>query len=164
MKTQKKRKVERKTDYKKRLGLLKSEKARLIFRKTNRYLLSQYVISEEAKDKIIFGITSKELLKFGWPKEFEGSLKSISASYLTGYLTGKKIKDKKLETPILDLGMIRIIEKSKPFAFIKGLIDSGIKIQCKEEKFPDEDSLNGKSLKEDFSKHFDKVKSKIESK
>jgi large subunit ribosomal protein L18 len=164
MKTQKKRKLERKTDYRKRLGLLKSEKPRLIFRKTNKYILSQYVTSEEAKDRVIFGITSKELLKFGWPKEFEGSLKSISASYLIGYLTGKKIKEKKLEKPILDLGMYRIIEKSRAFAFIKGLIDAEIKIQCKEDKLPNKDVIEGKNLKEDFSEYFKKVKLKIDGK
>jgi ribosomal protein L18 len=48
------------------------------------------------------------LLNYGWPKELSGSLKSITASYLTGLLIGKKIIKEKLETPILDVGMMRL--------------------------------------------------------
>ena len=95
MKTLKRRRREGKTDYLKRLKLLKSEKPRIVFRKTNKYIIGQYVKSEEARDKVIFNVVSKELFKYKWPKEFQGSLKSISASYLTGYLIGKEIKKKK---------------------------------------------------------------------
>ena len=114
-KTPRKRRRQGKTDYANRVGLLKSEKPRLVFRKTNKYFLVQYVLSEEAKDKIVFGTTSKELLKHGWPKDFAGSLKSIPAAYLTGYLFGKKIQAAKAETPIMDLGMIRTLHKTKVF-------------------------------------------------
>ena len=100
MKTQKRRRKQGKTDYKKRMNLLKGLRPRVTFRKTNRYLVVQYILSNEAQDKIVFGITSKKLLKYGWPKNFEGSLKSIPASYLTGYLFGKIILEKKLETMI----------------------------------------------------------------
>lgn len=162
MKTLKRRKIEGKTNYLKRLKLLKSERPRVVFRKTNKYVISQYVTSEEAQDKIVFGVTSKDLLRNGWPEKLSGSLKSIPASYLTGYLTAKKILKAKLEVPIADLGMQRIIEKTKIFAFIKGLIDGGIKIQCDESKFPEEERLNGKSAKEDISKTVAEVKSKID--
>jgi large subunit ribosomal protein L18 len=163
MKTiQKRRRRENITDYLTRLKMLKSGKPRLVFRKTNKYIISQYVISEEAKDKIIFGITSKKLLEYGWPESFKGSLKSIPASYLTGYLMAKKIKEKKLETPIVDFGMLRKLHKSKLFAFLKGIIDGGIEINCKKEAFPEEERIEGKSLKEDFSKQFNEIKSKIE--
>ncbi|GAJ13133.1 unnamed protein product, partial [marine sediment metagenome] len=91
MKTLKRRRKEYKTDYSKRIKLLKSGAPRVVFRKTNRYLIAQYVISKEAQDKIEFGINSKHLMKYGWPKESKGSLKSISAAYLTGILVGKKI-------------------------------------------------------------------------
>jgi len=162
MRTLKRRRKERKTDYLNRLKLLKSEKPRLVFRKTNKYVISQYIESESAQDKIIFGITSKELIKNGWPEKLKGSLKSIPASYLTGYLTAKKILKSKLEEPIVDLGMQRVIEKTKIFAFIKGLIDGGIKIKCDKEKFPEEDRLLGKSTKEDISKIVMEVKSKLD--
>src|SRR3990167_5208677 len=121
MKTLKRRRKENKTDYGKRIGLLKSGFPRVVFRKTNRYIIAGYVISKEAQDKVELGITSKALLKHGWPKEFQGSLKSIPAAYLTGFLFGKKILGKKLETPVIDMGMIRNLHKNKVFGFLKGL-------------------------------------------
>lgn len=157
----KKRRKERKTDYLKRLNLLKGNRPRLVFRKTNKYFICQYVESYESKDKIIFGISSRDLLKNGWPEKFSGSLKSIPAAYLTGYLMGKKIKERKLKTPVVDFGMARVLYKTKIFGFLKGLIDSGIEISCKEQAFPEEERISGKSLKQDFSKYFEEVKKKI---
>lgn len=163
MKTLKRRRQEHKTDYLKRIKLLKSGKPRIVFRKTNKYIIAQYVSSKQAQDKIEMGITSKHLSKYGWPKEFYGSLKSISAAYLTGLLMGKKITQQKLKTPIVDFGMLRSLHKTKIYAFLKGLIDSGIKIKCKEEAFPSEDRIKGKHLKKDFSKMFDEIKLKIKT-
>ncbi len=158
-KTQRRRRKERKTDYKRRINLLKSGSPRIVVRLTNRYLIVNYVVSEEAKDKTIFGFTSKDLLNFEWPKEAQGSLKSIPGAYLTGILAGKKIKEKKLETPILDVGMARMIKNSRIFAFIKGLIDSGIKIKCDEKHFPSEERIQGKTLKAKIN--IEKIKSNI---
>ena len=162
MKISKRRQRESKTDYLKRLNLLKSESPRLIFRKTNRYIIAQYVTSREAQDKTEIAITSKNLKKYGWPDEFDGSLKSIPASYLTGFLIGKEIIKKKLKVPIADIGMIRTLSKNKVFAFLKGVIDSGIKIKCPDEDFPEEERISGKNMKKDFSKIFKEIKSKIE--
>ncbi|MCX6749439.1 MAG: 50S ribosomal protein L18 [Candidatus Pacearchaeota archaeon] len=162
MKTLRRRRKENKTDYNIRIKLLKGGVPRVVFRKTNRYVLAEYVISEGAKDKVLMEITSKILLKYGWPEDRTGSLKSIPASYLTGFLFGKRINEKKMETPVLDIGMIRNVRKSRIFSFIKGLIDAGVKIQCKEEFFPGEGRIKGKDLKHDFSFVLEKVKSKIE--
>ena len=160
MKVQKRRRREFKTDYLKRLKLLKGGKPRLVFRKTNKYLIAQYTISVEAKDKIEIGFDSRDLLNYGWPKVAQGSLKSISASYLTGYLMGKKILKDKKEKPIVDFGMIHTIHKTKVYAFIKGLIDSGVEIPCKEEAFPDESRINGEHMKNKIN--VSEIKSKID--
>lgn len=157
--TIKQRRREHRTDYAKRIRLLKSGAPRIVLRKTNRYLIAQYVTSKEAQDKVGIGVTSKELLKQGWPEKFKGSLKSIPAAYLLGILFGKKVGDK--EKPIVDFGMMRTIRKNKLFAFIKGLQDAGVKVECPAESFPSEDQIKGKNLKEDFSKEFDAIKSKI---
>lgn len=164
MKTIRRRRKEKKTDYGIRIKLLKSELPRLVFRKSNRYIISQYVVSEEAKDKVVIGITSRVLMKYGWPEDMHGSLKSIPASYLTGYFLGKKIIKEKLETPILDIGMIRNVNKNRFFSFIKGLIDSGVDINSKKEVFPEEERIKGKNLKRDFSAMFVKIKNKIDGK
>lgn len=161
VRTQKRRRREAKTDYSNRLKLLKGHKPRIVFRKTNRYIIAQYVTSEKAQDKVEITMSSKDLLKNGWPKEKEGSLKSLPAAYFTGILIAKKIVSEKKETPILDLGMLRVLHKSKIYAFIKGLIDGGIKIKCPKEAFPEEERIQGKNMKEDFSKKFEEIKSKI---
>ena len=159
MKVGKRRRREAKTDYAKRIRLLKSNSPRLVFRKTNKYLIAQYIISKEAKDEIKLGGNSKELLKFGWPKEFLGSLKSISAAYLLGVLMSKKIKEKKLEKPIVDFGMIKMIHKTKTYAFLKGLKDSGLDINCDDKFCPDENRLKGEHMKNKIA--FEEIKSKI---
>lgn len=162
MKTIKRRRKENKTDYLKRLKLLKSGSPRIVFRRTNKYILAQYVTSRQAQDKVEIVVNSKELRGYGWPKESMGSLKSIPASYLTGLLIGKKIIKQKLKTPIIDSGMLRIIHKTRFYAFLKGLIDSGIEIKCKEETFPSKDKIEGKNSKKDFSKIFIEIESRIE--
>jgi len=162
MKTLKRRRREHKTDYSKRLKLLKSELPRIVFRKTNKYLIAQYIISEETKDKIEIGITSKILINYGWPKNFEGSLKSIPASYLTGLLIGKKIIKENKEPPITDFGMLKVLPKSKIYAFLKGLIDAEVKIKYKEENFPNEKRIIGEHLKNNFSNIFNEIKLSIE--
>lgn len=156
MKMLKRRRKENRTDYLKRLKLLKGGKPRIVFRKTNRYIIAQYVTSSHAQDKIEIGVNSKKLLKFGWPKEFAGSLKSIPASYLTGFLIGKKIIQEKKETPILDIGMIRSLHKSRVYGFLKGLKDSGVEIKCDDEFFPSEEKINVKKIP------IEKIKLKIE--
>jgi len=162
MKTVKLRRKKNKTDYLKRLNLLKGKIPRIVFRKTNNYVISQYVRSREAQDSIEIEVNSKRLLTLGWPEKFKGSLKSIPASYFTGYLMGSLIKKNKKEKPIVDFGMIRTLHKTKVYAFLKGLKDSGVEIECEKEFFPEEEKIKGKNLKEDFSGNFQEIKTKID--
>ncbi len=164
MKTLKRRRLENKTNYSKRIKLLKGKTPRIVFRKTNRYLIAQYVTSKNAQDKIEFGSSTSNLVKYGWPKEFENSLKSIPAAYLLGTLMAKEISSRKLENPIVDFGMLRTEHKSRVFAFLKGLIDSGIKMNCSKDNFPSEERIKGKHLKKDFTSNFEKIKLAMEKK
>lgn len=125
MRIPKKRRQQAKTDYHARLALLKSQKPRIVVRKTNRYITAQLVETHIAQDKVLVSMTSKELLDHGWPKEKIGSLKSLQASYLLGFLLGNKIKAKEA---ILDIGLQRNTPRSRLYAVLKGLIDAGIKI------------------------------------
>jgi len=160
----KKRRKEGKTDYKARLKMLKSGKPRIVFRKTNKQIIGQYVKSKEARDYVVIGVTSKELLKYGWPKNCEGSLKSIPASYLTGYLLGKKIMDRNGEEAIFDIGLYRSIAKSRIYSFLKGVVDAGVKIKYKEEMFPDKSRIEGKHMKKPIAENFNKIKENIDKK
>ena len=161
-KTQKRRKLESKTDYMKRIKILKSELPRVVFRKSNRYIGAQLVESSEAQDSVKISVYSKILLSYGWPKEYSGSLKSIPASYLTGLIMGKEIKKLKKTKVIIDIGMNRNVHKSRIYAFVKGLVDTGIHINSKKEIFPDEKRIRGEHMKnKKIHEMFDKIKSKI---
>ena len=146
------RRHEAKTDYKLRLGLLKSGKSRLAVRKTNKYIIAQIVSTSGAQDKILFGVTSKDLLSNGWPTEKSGSLKSLPAAYLTGKLLASRSKGKTQEV-LLDIGMHRNIQKSRLYAVLKGAVDSGMKIPHSPDALPD-DSLFEKNanLRDIFAK------------
>ena len=160
MKTLKKRRKENRTDYHKRLNILKGAIPRIVLRKTNRYLIAQYVSSKEAQDKVEFGRTSKKLLNYGWPESAEGSLKSISASYLTGLLFGKQIiKKAKEKSPIIDFGMMRNLHKTRIYSFVKGLVDAGVHIRYKKDVFPSEENIKGKQMKNKVN--IETIKSKI---
>ena len=162
MKTLKKRRNENKTSYKKRLGLLKSGTPRIVIRKTNRYVIVQYIKSHEAQDKVIVHTTSKELLKHGWPESLEGSLKSIPCAYLTGFIAGKKILEKEKNPEIiLDAGLHRNIHGNRIYAVLKGLIDAGLKIKADKKSFPKEERISGKHLNQNVQKAFEQLKNKI---
>jgi len=160
----KRRRAEGKTDYKARVAMLKSGKARVVFRRTNRYIIGQYVKSKEAADYVLAGANSKELLDYGWLKTSSGSLKSLPASYLTGFLLGKKISDKEGEEGIFDLGLLRNVKKSRAYAFLKGVADAGIKVKANEEIFPDEKRIKGMHMKSRISEVFEKIKENINKK
>jgi len=160
--TRKRRREEGKTDYRARLNLLKSNLPRIVFRKTNKYIIGQYVKSEEAKDKVVIGVNSKMLLKYGWNNEMAGSLKSLPASYLTGFLLGRKIIDKEDKTKaVFDLGLIRNVPKSRAYAFLKGVVDAGVDINCNEKIFPDEARISGKHMKKSID--FQKIRKELEN-
>ena len=154
--TIRKRRLEGRTDYKARLYLLKSGKPRVIFRKTNRYLLAQIVVSEIAQDRVLVNVSTKDLIKYGWPEKLSGSLKSLPAAYLMGYLLVKKSKD--IKKGVLDIGLLTHVPKSRIYAFVKGLKDAGFDIPCNDDVLPTEDLIN---KKKETAKLINQLKEKI---
>jgi len=140
MKTIRRRRRSGKTDYKARLALLKSGKQRLIVRKSNRYITAQIVSSEIAQDKVIAEVSSKDLITKGWPKKKSGSLKSLQAAYLTGFLLGKNLKGK-VEKVVLDIGLNRSVKGSRLYALVKGALDSGVDVICSEKVLPSDERM-----------------------
>ncbi|MBU0471429.1 MAG: 50S ribosomal protein L18 [Nanoarchaeota archaeon] len=151
------RKISGRTNYKKRLELLKSGKDRLVVRKTNKHLIMQIIRYEPAGDKVVVSANSKELTKEGW----KNSCKNLSACYLTGLLLGKKAKDKKLTQAVLDIGLQTPVKGSKLFASLKGIIDSGISIPASKEVFPNDDRISGKHISAKIEKDFELLKNKL---
>lgn len=139
-KISKRRRREGKTNYHKRLILLKSETPRLVVRKTNKYIIMQVIESNKAQDKVLHTVSTKDLLNLGWPEEKKGSLKSLTASYLGGLLIGKKALINNKEV-ILDSGLIPSTKGSRVYAVVKGVIDSGLNIPHDDKVLPDEEKI-----------------------
>ena len=151
-KLDKRRRREGKTNYTKRLILLKGSLPRLVVRKSSKYVIAQIVESVHAQDKVISSVSTKDLLEHGWPAEKTGSLKSLGACYLAGLMLGKKTDKKKV---ILDSGLIPNTKGSRVYAVVKGLADAEIEIPFNEEVIPEKERIE----KLEF---FNKVKEKVE--
>jgi len=152
-KLDKKRRKQSKTNYKKRLNLLKGNYPRLVVRKSNKYITIQIIKSKNAQDKVLYMVNSKELLKHGWPEDKSGSLKNLSASYLAGFLLGKKAKTLKQEL-ILDSGLIPSTKGSRVYAAVKGVSDAGLKINFSKGIAPSQEKIENKEF-------FNKIKGGI---
>lgn len=154
--TQFKRKIKGKTNYKKRLNYLKSKKIRLMIRISTNNVILQAVKFETDGDKVLNTTRATELRKFGWSY----NTGNIPAAYLAGLLFGTKIKDK-VNEGIIDLGLQSITKGTRIPAAIKGIADSGIKINYEESILPSEDTLSGKIIAK-FAEELSKEKEKYE--
>jgi large subunit ribosomal protein L18 len=151
-----KRRIRKKTNYVKRLALLKSEKTRLIIRKSLSNISIQFINFKPNGDETIASAVSTELKKFGWTKTG-----NIPAAYLTGLLAGKKAKDKNINEAVLDLGLQTSTKGSRLYAALKGVLDSGINVPHSKDILPSEERITGKHISEELAKQFEDVKKKI---
>ncbi len=178
-----KRRRKGKTDYKLRLGLLKSGVPRIVVRKFLNNVLIQFVDYNPEGDKVLVSAYTKELSKeFGW----KGHGGNVSSAYLVGLLAGLKAKKEKLGDSVIDFGLSSVVKGSALFACVKGLKDSGLNLKVNEKMFPSDDRVSGKTVVEniqkldkqkldkmygaykkkglvlsDLAKHFEEVKKKI---
>jgi len=157
------RKREGRTNYKKRLNLLKGKTDRLILRKTNTKIILQIVRYESEGDKVLITTNSSELRKHGW----KHSCKNVPAAYLAGLILAKKAKEKKIKKAILDLGLETPLKGSRLFSALKGVTEGGLEIPVNEEIYPNEERLKGEHIASYLEKHktitqdFEKIKEKI---
>ncbi len=163
------RKREQKTNYRKRIGLLKSGLPRLVVRKTLNNTSAQLVQYNKGGDKVLFTATAKELEKYGW-KANKGN---VVSAYLVGLLIGKKALGK-VKKAVLDTGLYPSVKGSRIFAVLKGCLDAGIDIPHSPEILPSQDRIAGKHIEayagtgkftkydpKNISKDFAEVKSRI---
>lgn len=139
------RRAEGKTNYHRRMKLLKSKKLRAVIRASNNHIIVQIIQSKIGGDKIIVSAHSKELVsKFGW----NANTGNIPAAYLTGFLAGIKAKKQNVQEAILDLGMF--LHKNRVLAAFKGMVQSGIEIPHNEDFFPDniEEVITGSHIEQ----------------
>ncbi len=138
------RRREGKTNYKKRLALIKSKKPRLVIRILNRQVIAQLVEFGHKGDKILVTASSHELKKFGW----DGHPGNCSSAYLTGLLLGTRAKKKGYSEAILDIGLHTPVKGSNVYAALKGTIDGGLEVPHDSAIFPNNDRITGAIISE----------------
>ncbi|WP_297470212.1 50S ribosomal protein L18 [Thermococcus sp.] len=180
------RRREGKTNYHKRLKLLKSKKPRLVVRKSLNHHIAQIIVYDPKGDRTIVSAHTRELIRdFGW----KGHTGNTPSAYLLGLLIGYKAKKAGIEEAILDIGLHPPTRGSSVFAVLKGAVDAGLNVPHSEEIFPEDYRIRGehiaeyaKALKEEdeslyrrqfggylvkglepekLPEHFDEVKAKI---
>jgi large subunit ribosomal protein L18 len=148
------RRRERKTDYKKRLALIKSGEIRVVIRRRLKNISVQFINFDQNGDKTIAFASSQELKKFGW----KFNTGNIPAAYLTGLLAGKKAKVKRA---ILDIGLQTSSKGSRIYAALKGVIDSGIIVNHSNEILPTDNRIKGLHISEHVMQNFNLVEQQI---
>jgi len=147
-----KRRREQKTDYKKRLAVLKSKQDRFVLRVTNSLVKAQVIRYDKDGDKTLVAATSKELVAL----DYTGSLKNTPAVYLTALLLSQKAKKAKIKEVIYDLGARNYKSGNKIFAGLKAIVDSGLTCPHNEKAFPTKERIEGKTMAEYLKKSVDK--------
>lgn len=171
------RRRESKTNYRKRLEYLKSGLPRVVIRRTNNQIIAQITKYNQEGDKTLTSSTSNELKSFGW----SANTGNIPAAYLTGFLCGYKAQKEGVKEVIPDLGVQKKQYGTRIFASLKGIKESGLKLEAPEKVFPSEERIKGKHIEKIANKNdsnfsekkkesksitesFKEVKNKIEEK
>ncbi len=146
---------EEKTNYKKRGIMLMGKRDFITVNITNENTQVQILKPGMTGDKVLAHAHSRYLLSKGW----QGSRKSITAAYLTGYLAGKKALAQNVKDAILYTGTRKYTQRMA--AALKGIIDAGVTVPADSGTFPPDERINGEhmTIKNDIVK----IKSAIES-
>jgi len=161
------RRLEGKTNYKKRLALLRSGKIRLVVRRSNKHVRVQFIKFDKKGDITLAEANTLQLRKMGW-----NAASNTPSAYLTGLLAGIRAKKAGIAEAILDIGMATPVHGAACFAALKGAIDAGIKIPAGESAFPKEDRIEGKHIEtfaislnnatgKEYCKKFSEMKDRI---
>ena len=76
------------------------------------------------------------------------SCKNLPAAYLTGLSLGRKALAAGTNEAILDTGLVSPLLRGKIFAFLKGAVDSGLKVAHSEDTYPSEERISGQHVKD----------------
>jgi large subunit ribosomal protein L18 len=133
------RRREGKTDYHLRKKLISSRKLRLVVRKSIDNITLQLIESKIEGDRVLAYAGTRELTDFGW----KAGTGNIPASYLAGFLIGKRAVVKGLKYAILDLNRYKITKENRLLAAMKGAIDGGLEIPHDEKILPKGNRVTG---------------------
>ena len=134
---------EGKTDYPRRLTLLKSGKPRLTVRRTLNNTIVSIIGFDADGDTVVTSMHSATLRSKGW-KHGTGN---IPAAYLTGYFAAKAAQEKGVSEAILDIGRTAPIKGGRVFAALKGALDAGLLVPHGADSLPSDERLFGDHIK-----------------
>ena len=137
-----KRNRQKKTNYRKREALLISRRSFITVKISDQNVICQVLKPTPAGDVVISSVHSRELKKYGW----KGSMNSLPACYLIGFLLGKKSMEKGTTSAILYTGKDAFT--SRIAASLKGMIDAGFNVPVSEDIYPTDERIRGKHIAE----------------
>lgn len=138
------RRLENKTNYKKRLALLKSGKPRLVVRKSLNHIVAQVIGFTPKGDIVLASASSQELKKMGW----DSGTGNIPSAYLVGLMAGRRALKNKINEAVFDMGLYSNIKGSRINSVLKGALDSGLLVPHSEDILPSDDRVRGKHIVE----------------
>ncbi|MCK4717306.1 MAG: 50S ribosomal protein L18 [Thermoplasmata archaeon] len=153
------RRLEKRTNYKKRRALLLSYKTRMVVRRSSKYVQVQFIDYDVQGDKVVTTAYSRELTKYGW----SGSGKSIPAAYLTGYLAGKRALDSGVTAAVLDLGLAISHPNGRLLSALKGASEAGVDVPHDPKVLPSDERVSGKHIDDKTPDLIQKVKAQIDT-
>lgn len=170
-----KRKLQNRTDYRKRLKLLSYDTHRLVIRISSKHILAQIVEYKPSGDQTIVSAHTRELSKLG----YKGGTRNTPAAYLIGLLIAKKAKEKSISKAIPDIGF-RSRSSSVLFSILKGAKDNGLDLKLDEKVIPKIERISGNHISalaskssnkwifskykikpEELPKHFEDLKNRV---
>lgn len=131
-----------KTNYHRRKRLLRSEKHRLVVRRSNKHQRVSIIEAKVVGDLTFIDATSQHLKEYSW----KATTGNVPAAYLTGYLAGKYAKASGIKEAILDIGINTCRKDTRISAMLRGVVDAGLKIPHNPDVFPSEDRFTGKII------------------
>src|SRR3972149_6920882 len=151
------RRREGKTDYRRRLALLKSHQTRMVVRRTNTRTIVQFVDFDPKGDIVRAAATSQELKAFGWPQGHSNT----PSSYLAGLLATRRAVKAGVKEAVLDLGLSMPVGGGGLFAALKGALDGGVKVPHAPDVLPAKERLEGAHINPSLKAPFDAARKQI---
>ena len=152
------RRREGKTNFQRRKRLLRSDKPRMVIRRSNKHERASIISAKVIGDVTLVDASSQHLKDYGW----KGATGNLPSAYLTGYLAGKYAAAVGVKEANLDIGINTIRKGTRVSAMLCGAIAAGIDIPHNPEVFPEEERYTGKhiadfaaKLKKDDAKKYD---------
>ena len=155
-----KRRRSGRTDYRRRLRMLRGGAPRAVVRVSNTQVTCQLVEFGMGGDSIVASVNGKTLVKHGWPAG--ASRKSVPACYIAGYALAKSAIAAGHDSAILDIGLASSSPGGRVFAALRGMVDAGLDVPHGADVLPDDDRVNATHSDDSIAAAVESAKKAIE--